>query len=430
MAKKFRSKSTYIACILAATVAVGACGYIGGVTKANAASQTSVEKTQVVKEQTEQNEKYLDLYFGMNNIPNEITGDFLVEALNKVSDNALEGYEIKDELTYGQAIKLAVKAAHFEELSLGYSQEKIEGKNISEEINEEDRAYIACAVDTNLITQEALDYVQESITKEQAINLLMAVADANGKGRHYLGYTNEADIYGKILKAKEEAVLFENDKLQAIGEQAVMNGVTTGYNLLNKNYSANFIPELTLRYGHSTMIHALQLIGLLNSEGIVAKVQLEPKTSIFEYLPEWGEVPPATPDYRVEVVNDNLMLAQSLEYDLVFEFETVDDKIRFDTLINTYAKLDDENPEGEGMLLASWWQPLYVSSTEMEEGYKVIYNNVITDGDYTLNPFCLEGDKEKVLEDLQAIDPSIEVEQIKIWCNDAFYRYLSGESHQ
>ena len=47
-----------------------------------------------------------------------------------------------------------------------------------------------------------------------------------------------------------------------------------------------------------------------------------------------------------------------------------------------------------------------------------------------LNPFSLPEDKEEVLAGLQTIDPSIEVSQVKMWCNDAFYRYLSGESHQ
>lgn len=47
-----------------------------------------------------------------------------------------------------------------------------------------------------------------------------------------------------------------------------------------------------------------------------------------------------------------------------------------------------------------------------------------------LNSFCLSQDKEEVLKGLQAINSSVEVSQEKIWCNDAFYCYLSGESHQ
>ena len=433
MSKRFRLKSKHVAFLLAAFVGIGSYNYIDVFAREGQVVETSLSQTENTATQnteTQNNKRYLELYFEINEVPEVISGAFLEDAMNKVSDKTFSELSKEETVSYIEAVKLAVKAANFEELALGYTKEKIEDKELTIDITDEDAAYIACALDTGLINETALSSMNQTISKEAAINLIMAVADANGNARNFLGYTNEADIYGKIMKACEEAALFENEKLQTIGEQAVMNGVTTGYNLLNTHYSANFIPELTLRYGHSTTIHAAQLIGLLNSEGIVAKVQLEPKTSIFEYLPEWGDVPPATPDYKVEVVNEDLMLAYSLEYDLVLEFETVADKVRFNDVVETYAKKNDDNPDGEGLLLASWWQPLYVSTVEMGEGYKEIYNNVITDGNYSLNPFCLPEDKEEVLEGLQAIDSSIEVNQVKIWCNDAFYRYLSGESHQ
>ena len=433
MSKRFRLKSKHVAFLLAAFVGIGSYNYIDVFAREGQvveASLSQTENTATQNTETQNNRRYLELYFGINEVPEVISGAFLEDAMNKVSDKTFSELSKEEAVSYAEAVKLAVKAANFEELALGYTKEKIADKELAIDITDEDAAYIACALDTGLISEAALSSMNQTISKEAAINLIMAVADANGNARNFLGYTNEADIYGKIMKACEEAALFENEKLQTIGEQAVMNGVTTGYNLLNTHYSANFIPELTLRYGHSTTIHAAQLIGLLNSEGIVAKVQLEPKTSIFEYLPEWGDVPPATPDYKVEVVNEDLMLAYSLEYDLVLEFETVADKVRFNDVVETYAKKNDDNPDGEGLLLASWWQPLYVSTVEMGEGYKEIYNNVITDGNYSLNPFCLPEDKEEVLEGLQAIDSSIEVNQVKIWCNDAFYRYLSGESHQ
>lgn len=433
MSKKLRLKSKQVAFLLAAFVGIGSYQYIDTFAKEGQKVETSLSQTHNTETQnaeTQNNKRYLEIYFGINEVPEVISGAFLEDAMNKVLDKTFSELSKEEAVSYAEAVKLAVKAANFEELALGYTKEKIEDKELAIDITDENAAYIACALDTGLISETALSSMNQTISKEAAINLIMAVADANGNARNFLGYTNEVDIYGKIMKACEEAALFENEKLQTIGEQAVMKGITTGYNLLNTHYSANFIPELTLRYGHSTTIHAAQLIGLLNSEGIVAKVQLEPKTSIFEYLPEWGDVPPATPDYRVEVVNEELMLAYSLEYDLVLEFETVADKIRFNDLVETYAKKSDENPEGEGLLLASWWQPLYVSTVEMGEGYKAIYNNVITDGNYSLNPFCLPEDKEEVLKGLRAIDSSVEVSQEKIWCNDAFYRYLSGESHQ
>ncbi len=325
-------------------------------------------------------------------------------------------------------MRLAVIAADFEELAAVYTKEKVDAKGIDEAMPYGN--YIACAIDTGLITQEAITTQREEVlTSEEVTSLLMAVADAKGLGRQFLGYTNDATIYGKVINAFEAAILFDHEQLEAIGSEAVKTGVTTGYNLINSRYSANFLPDYTLRYGHSSIEHATQLIGLLNSEGIVAKVQVEPKTSVFQYLPEWGPYGEPTPSYRVDVYEDDLMLASALEYDLVLEFATQEDKTNFAHSIEAYAKKNDDN-QGEGLIRDAWWQPLYISTVEMGEGYQQIYNNVITDGVYTLNPFALVEDKEKVYEGFKAIDETIEIEQKAIWCNDAFYRYLSGTSHQ
>lgn len=431
MSKKFKLTHRYAAFLLSAFIGVQACSYTEVFAKSMETVQSTSAISVVEKAVVQNNARYLEVYFGITNIPDVISWDFFGKALSKVSDNAFDNLSKEGTVQFVEAVKLAVVGSNFEELALTYNKEKIADKESVKKMNDTYKPYIACAIDTGLIKEEDLNNISVSgvISKDQAINLLMAVADANGKTRNFIGYTNEADIYGQLIKAREEAVIFENEKLQAIGEKAVSSGVTTGYNLLNSSYSANFIPALTLRYGHSTTTHATQLIGLLNSEGIVAKVQLEPKTSVFQYLPEWGDVPPATPDYRVEVISEELMLANSLEYDLVFEFESEKDKLRFNELVEAYAKKNDDN-QGEGQLFASWWQPLYVSSVDMGEGYNLIYNNIITEGEYSLNPFCLPKDKEAVLEGLKAIDKSVEVKQVKMWCNDAFYRYLTGESHQ
>lgn len=425
MSRKFKLKKAYAALVLSVVLGTQVC------TSLPTFAQEVYQVEQVTSEPTLQDEtlkqaRYLEVYFGLDEIPEVITWEFFANALAQVGD-PVEGMPCEGEVTYSQGIQYAVKATHFEELARVYSQEKVEMKGLDSNI--ETSPYIACALDTGLIESIEEKVLEETMTKEECINLLMSVAQMNGKGRHFLGYTNEETIYTKLIHAFESAPLYENEKLQAIGAEAVLQGITTGYNLLNSKYSANFLPELTLRYGHSTLIHATQLVGLLQSEGIVAKVQLEPKTSIFEYLPEWGPIPPATPNYRVDVVSDELMLANSLEYDLVFEFETEEEKIQFDALVEQYAKKNDTN-QGEGLLFASWWQPLYVSPVEMGEGYQKIYNNVMVDGDYSLNPFCLEEDAQKVLEGIQAIDETIEVNQVPIWCNDAFYRYLTGTSHQ
>lgn len=376
--------------------------------------------------------EYLSTYFGITSFGSSVTTDEFTEALSKVG-NMKESNTNKTVSCY-EAIKLSVIAADFEELATTYSSKKavssIRSNNIYVEVPNEYTNMVACALDTNLIDAETAGQLVKnaSVTDQQAMELVMSVANINGKTRNFLGYSSDRDIYLKLNKAWKSFVMLDNKKLSDIGKKAVENKVTTGYNLRYSGYDANFLPELTLRYGHSDIKHANQLIGLLNSEGIVAKVQLEPKTSVFEYLLDWGPIPEPTPYYEVKKINDKLYLAYAVEYDLMLEFENINDKRAFDSIIMQYSKKSDSNPKGVGMLYGAWWQPLYTSTKEMYgSNYNLIYDNVITDGEYSIHPFCLPENKKTVAEKLKAIDSSIKVEQIPLWCDTPFYRYLNGD---
>ena len=194
---------------------------------------------------------------------------------------------------------------------------------------EENGAYIATAIDAGLIASyEGATYAEnKTITKDMALSLLMQVADANGLGRNYLGNSNDENIDAKLQHAWDSFILYDDEVLSNIGRKMVENQVTTGYNLKNSYFNANFLPELTLQYGHSDIKHAHQLIALLNSENIRAKVQLEPKVSIYEYLLEWGPIPESTPTYEVKKFSDDLYLVYAVEYDLQLEFETKEEKL-------------------------------------------------------------------------------------------------------
>ncbi len=375
--------------------------------------------------------EYLSTYFGISSFGSSVTEDEFTEALSKVgSMKKAEGAKVVSGV---DALKLSVRAANFEELAGTYSSKKaaknIASYNITGAPSEEYLSIIACALDTGLIDAAMAQQLikSQSITDNQALSLVMSVAQVNGKTRNLLGYSNNPDIYRKLNNAWESFIIFEDDKLADIGTKAVQDKVTTGFSIRKNSYDANFLPELTLRYGHSDIKHAVQLIGLLNSEGIVARVQLEPKTSVYQYLLDWGPVPEATPTYEVKKIKDDLYLAYATEYDLMLEFENLNDKRAFNSIIMQYSKKSDKNPKGEGMLYGAWWQPLYSSSEEMYGEYELIYDNVITSGGYSLHSFCLPKDKDTVLEKLKTIDKSVKVEQTKNWCNTAFYRYLSGD---
>lgn len=375
--------------------------------------------------------EYLTTYFGISSFGSSVSEDEFTEALGKVGNmkksantNSVSGID---------ALKLSLSAANFEELAITYSAKKaaknIAKHGISEEVSDKYSNMVACALDTGLVSASTAQELirNQPINDSLALSLVMSVAEVNGRTRNFLGYSDDTDIYKKINNAWESFNIFENKKLSDIGTKAVENKVTTGFSLRNSSYDANFLPYLTLRYGHSDIKHANQLIGLLNSEGITAKVQLEPKTSVYQYLLDWGPVPPATPTYEVKKINENLYLAYAVEYDLLLEFENINDKRAFDSIILQYSKKSDQNPKGIGMLYGAWWQPLYSSSQEMYGGYKQIYDNVITDENYSLHSFCLPKDKDSVLQKFKELDKTIKVDQPSYWCDDAFYRYLNGD---
>lgn len=125
-------------------------------------------------------------------------------------------------------------------------------------------------------------------------------------------------------------------------DQALRDDLVTGYNLKDSRFDSNFIDELTLTYGHDNIQHAVQLVGLLRSEGIDADVQFQPKTSAFIYLKEWGE-PKETPDYKVTQIENGNYIASAKEYDIQFEFNNVADKVRFNDIVLKYAKKNSDS---------------------------------------------------------------------------------------
>ena len=384
--------------------------------------------------ETEYAKKYIEEYFGIQNLPEVLSVTDFYKALGKLPLDLDATFREEGELRYPRAVKMAVEAAGMGELALTYPVEKadavLEANEMRSLKKSEYAKYIACALDIGLIgsdEERGAIVLNRAMTDDLAAVLLMNIARVTGNGENYLGYTNDADIYGKLKNAYDSFVIFSDEKLDYVGSKAVENQITTGYNIKKDCYNANFLPELTLVYGHSDIQHALQLIGLLDSEGIVAKVQLEPKISIYEHLLEWGPVPEPTDTSRVEKFSDDLYLTYAIEYDMALEFETQEDKYAFDSIIMDYAKKNDYDPEDKKLIIESWWQPLYTSTVEMGDNYYLIYDNVVRNGEYTIHPFCLPSDKDTVKEQLKALDPTIEVEQKPLYCDAPFYRYLNGD---
>lgn len=395
-------------------------------------AETVVEQThtEIMWDSPEKTASYLKQYFDVE-LPEKADAAAFNEALKSIAGEEAPQVEEWSALA---AITAAVKAAGFEELALTYSEDKARERlelygvdPLGEGLN-----MLACALDAKLVTtQLAVNAVNNEEPEEAEVNtLLMQVADALGKGRNFLGYSTDADIFGKLEKAWNSFVLFDDPDLSTIGKIAVEEKITTGYGLKYEPYDARFLPELTLQYGHSDIRHALQLAALLNSENIPARIQLEPKISIYQYLLEWGPVPEATPTYEVKKFSDDLYLVYAVEYDLKLEFASKEELLDFDRVILEFAKKDAEDEEG--LIYGSWWQPLYSSTIEdlPEESYKLIYDCVMKNGLYSIHPFTLPELKDEVAAKLESITEDIPVELEARYANTAFYHYLSGEDSQ
>lgn len=456
MRKKF-PKTAIAAAVLTAALMAGGCG--GSTTQETAAKESESQTTAVEAAETSEAEReaekeeeptkeapaevkseatdadYLKTYFEV-----ELSGDSLdaaafYSALKNVAGEAAP--DADGELTWTGAVQAAVKAADYEELALSYPQEKVaerlEQHGVELSAKEAYGADLACALDVSLISAEDAKRVAagDAFTGADAEKLLMNIATANGDGRNFLGMASDPDIYGKVDQAWNSFILFDDGKLAEVGKEAVLQQISTGYGIKSAAYDARFLPNLTLQYGHSDIKHAHQLLGLLNSEDIDAKVQLEPKISIYQYLLEWGSVPEATPTYEVKQFDD-LYLVYAVEYDMQLEFNNTEDMMRFDSVIKEFAKKNEGNEEAKGLIYASWWQPLYSTTrTDMPaEDYHQMFDCVVSNGIYSIHPFALPENKDMVTEKLTELAGDLEVKTVERYCNTAFYSYLKGEDYQ
>ena len=169
-------------------------------------------------------------------------------------------------------------------------------------------------------------------------------------------------------------------------------------------------------------MHALQLIGLLRSEGINARVQLEPKSSAYIYMKEWGE-PQESPGYQVAMIENGNYIAYAKEYDISFEFFTRQEKERFQDIIFAYAKRNQEDMTG--LIAGSWWQPLFYSMTPLED-YLVITNNYIQAEGKLAQSFSLQEDSAAVVTAIQALEGDVDVVTYDFWVDEPFFNYLTG----
>ncbi|MFK0525409.1 hypothetical protein ACINKY_24665 [Paenibacillus illinoisensis] len=362
------------------------------------------------------------------------SGDSSYDAAITLHNNGiLSGTEVHadDTLSTYAAVFIAVKAAGFKELAYTYPEEKtkqaltklgISPNRVQGQAAQE----LAAAIDTGLVPESLYTALRKggAASTDFANILLGRVLTSQGKYKHEIGRSGDADIYSKLYAAYRTADLIEAPELREIVDQALRNDLVTGYNLKDSRFDSNFIDELTLTYGHDDIKHAVQLIGLLRSEGIDADVQFQPKTSAFIYLKEWGE-PKETPDYKVTQIENGNYIAYAKEYDIQFEFNNTADKARFNDIILKYAKKNSD--DASALIYASWWQPLYYSPTAVQD-YPVISNNKIALGNYYAQSFSLKENAKGIQEGFRKLAPDADITSYNFWVDQPFFNYLNGES--
>lgn len=343
-----------------------------------------------------------------------------------LSEGKLQGDQ---PLTQLQATFIALKAAGLKELAYTYSKDKIKAALAKVHIDYDQNNQLtlqaaqelAAAIDTGLVSS---DFEADAAASQSfAGELLGKILTFQGHYKHYIGTTSDDDIFRKINDTWRTEDLISSTDLRAVFDEALKKNLVTGYNLKDSRFDANFDPTRSLTYGHSDITHAIQLIGLLRSENIQAKVQLEPKTSAFIYLKEWGE-PTQSDDYQVVQIENGNFIAYAKEYDIEFEFDNAEQKNKFQQVIFQYAKKNSKDETG--LIYSSWWQPLYYSLTDVKD-YKVITNNKVSKGHYYAQSFSLSDKSSDVVTGLKKINASLNVDSYKFWVDEPFYNYLLGD---
>lgn len=308
----------------------------------------------------------------------------------------------------------AIEKLKLQELAKIYPREKIEKslkgyRNIRTE-SPEALSQKAVLVDLNITSVEMLNRKDYSTITDY-------ISDFLDNNENSLGNISDKNIFEKVLVKWNNTVPAKDDFLLEKLNIALANGLITGYNLKNSNSYANFDKNLSMSYGHNDIIHAIQLIALLKSEGIDAKVQLEPKTSAFLHNPNWG-----APNYTHIILEDGKIVVTPLEYDLKFQFVNNKDKIKFTKLVDLYAKKDSENQKG--LIYKSWWQPFI--QTGKIEGYQMLISHLVKNGDFEANILTLPKSSKDFITFMKK-ESNLKVTTQEIWVNPAFYRFMEGD---
>jgi hypothetical protein len=208
--------------------------------------------------------------------------------------------------------------------------------------------------------------------------------------------------------------------LTSLMNQLLDDNVFEGYNIKAKEVTTTSESgkNITL-YGHSSLVHAKQLISLLTVNNIDFSWQLIPKSSAFNIRENWQ-------DTKTEEKTSSIRTAQ--EYDLRLNFANQAEQKAFMPLINQFAKKDNE--DHTGLLIDAWWQPFYRTFHPQDSFIAVKRISLQADG-FVASTLVLIPNVNNVLKQinntLSKTNINVSLSSEDVWVNPAFYRYLNGD---
>jgi len=208
--------------------------------------------------------------------------------------------------------------------------------------------------------------------------------------------------------------------LTSLMNQLLDDNVFEGYNIKAKEVTTTSESgkNITL-YGHSSLVHAKQLISLLIVNNVNFSWQLIPKSSAFNIRESWQ-------DSKEEEKASSIRTAQ--EYDLRLNFVNQAEQKSFMALINQFAKKDRE--DHTGLIIDAWWQPFYRTFHPQDSFTAVKRISLQADG-FVASTLVLIPNVNKVLKQinntLSKTNINVSLSSEDVWVNPAFYRYLNGD---
>lgn len=235
----------------------------------------------------------------------------------------------------------------------------------------------------------------------------------------WIGNLGEASVYPRLLPLWAQTLTHPyNDFTRAL-RQLIERDLANGYNIATDAWP-DFDPDRTLIYGHSDIRHGQQLLALLASEELQARIGYSGKISAYLHRDGWGE-----PPENAVALSNARWLIEAREYDLHLEFTKPDDKQTFMTVLGRYAKQQTDN---KGPLIyGSWWQP-FVRSYTPAKGFEPVTQVSIRNasGNQTAQVLLSEQDADTLSDNIRLQGFAWQVTLQPVWVNPAFYRYLQG----